>query len=93
MYSHKYSDPRGASQLPFLAILDMVFGRVGSAIALAYSTVSVVVAAPPGLPTSGNGIWFTEPGCGFDFWADDWLPVGNGYLAGQYNDVIFGLGF
>ena len=69
----------------------MVSRRVGWAIAFASSTVIVVVAAPPGFPTSGNGIWFAEPGRGFDFWADDWLPVGNGYLAGQFNDVIYGL--
>ncbi|OSD05704.1 glycoside hydrolase family 95 protein [Trametes coccinea BRFM310] len=39
-----------------------------------------VLAAPPAFPSSGNGLWYTSPGR-FEAWADDWLPVGNGYLA------------
>ncbi|KAM5543882.1 hypothetical protein V8D89_002499 [Ganoderma adspersum] len=68
-----------------LDAFDMLSRRMGVAIVLASFTLSVVVAAPPDFPPSGNGIWFTEPGRGFDFWADDWLPVGNGYLAAMVN--------
>ncbi|EIW55988.1 glycoside hydrolase family 95 protein [Trametes versicolor FP-101664 SS1] len=38
------------------------------------------VAAPPAFPSSGNGLWYKQPGR-FDDWASDWLPVGNGFLA------------
>ncbi|KAJ7489437.1 glycoside hydrolase family 95 protein [Mycena latifolia] len=40
--------------------------------------VSAVVAAPPGFPASGNGLWYTTPSA---IWSRDYLPVGNGYLA------------
>ena len=33
-------------------------------------------------PSSGNGLWFTKPA---ESWASEWLPVGNGYLAGNYS--------
>jgi alpha-L-fucosidase 2 len=36
-------------------------------------------SAPPGFPASGNGLWFTKSA---NAWAKEWLPVGNGYLAG-----------
>ncbi|KAM5541725.1 hypothetical protein V8D89_004454 [Ganoderma adspersum] len=62
----------------------MVSRLVGAAIGLG-SAISATVAAPSAFPSSGNGIWFTEPGRGFEFWADDWLPVGNGYLAAMVN--------
>ncbi|KAJ7705329.1 glycoside hydrolase family 95 protein [Mycena rosella] len=39
---------------------------------------SAAVAAPPGFPASGNGLWYTTPGV---IWSRDYLPVGNGYLA------------
>lgn len=65
----------------------MVFRLVGAAIGLG-SAISATVAAPSAFPSSGNGIWFTSPGRGFEFWADDWLPVGNGYLAGQSSDMF-----
>ncbi len=38
--------------------------------------------APPGFPSSGNGLWYTKPGV---VWAKELLPVGNGYLAGALN--------
>ncbi|KAH9855593.1 glycoside hydrolase family 95 protein [Lenzites betulinus] len=44
------------------------------------TTVSAVIAAPSAFPSSGNGLWYTQPGQP-DAWADDWLPIGNGYLA------------
>ena len=34
--------------------------------------------APPGFPSSGNGLWYKQPG---KIWARDYLPIGNGYLA------------
>ncbi len=55
--------------------------RVGEAIILG-SALSSAVAAPPGLPQSGNALWFTQPGR-FDAWSNDWLPIGNGFLAGE----------
>ncbi|TBU60468.1 Six-hairpin glycosidase-like protein [Dichomitus squalens] len=58
--------------------------RAGVAVGLG-SAISAAVAAPPAFPASGNGIWYTQPGRDFDFWADDWLPVGNGYLAAMVN--------
>ncbi|KAJ6567710.1 glycoside hydrolase family 95 protein [Mycena vulgaris] len=39
---------------------------------------SAAVAAPPGFPASGNGLWYSAPGA---IWSRDYLPVGNGYLA------------
>ncbi|KAI0764822.1 Six-hairpin glycosidase-like protein [Fomes fomentarius] len=53
--------------------------RVGKAIILG-SALSSAVAALPGLPQSGNALWFTQPGR-FDAWSNDWLPIGNGFLA------------
>ncbi|CCM03449.1 uncharacterized protein FIBRA_05582 [Fibroporia radiculosa] len=37
--------------------------------------------APPGFPASGNGLWYISPGQA-DGWATEWLPIGNGYVAG-----------
>ncbi|KAI0646085.1 glycoside hydrolase family 95 protein [Trametes meyenii] len=44
------------------------------------STLSSVLAAPPAFPASGNGLWYKNPGR-FEAWSNDWLPIGNGYLA------------
>jgi len=38
------------------------------------------LTAPQAFPTSGNGLWYTQPG---SVWSRDFLPVGNGYLAGK----------
>lgn len=38
----------------------------------------LVRAAPPGFPSSGNGLWYDSIGT---FWARHFLPLGNGYLA------------
>ncbi|TFK91898.1 glycoside hydrolase family 95 protein [Polyporus arcularius HHB13444] len=57
----------------------MLSRRVGPVIALG-SVVASVAAAPSGFPASGNGLWFSQPGR-FDAWSNDWLPIGNGYLA------------
>lgn len=42
-------------------------------------------AAPSAFPKSGNGLWFTQQG---DNWSREWLPVGNGYLAGEYHPIL-----
>ena len=46
----------------------------------------VAKCTPPGFPSSGNGLWYKEPGM---IWSRDWLPVGNGYLAGVYYILYF----
>lgn len=40
----------------------------------------ISVAAPNGFPASGNGLWYRTEGT---YWVLEWLPVGNGYMAGQ----------
>ncbi|KAG6864486.1 hypothetical protein C0991_009194, partial [Blastosporella zonata] len=40
--------------------------------------VTISISAPPGFPSSGNGLWFNSSGT---VWAKEWLPIGNGYLA------------
>ncbi|KAG6889388.1 hypothetical protein C0992_005520 [Termitomyces sp. T32_za158] len=40
--------------------------------------VTLSISTPPGFPLSGNGLWFNTSA---DVWANEWLPVGNGYLA------------
>jgi hypothetical protein len=52
---------------------------------LSYST-TILAAAPAGFPKSGNGLWYTQPG---GVWSREWLPVGNGYLAGEFS-VFYG---
>ncbi|KAJ7103723.1 glycoside hydrolase family 95 protein [Mycena epipterygia] len=42
------------------------------------AVASVAIAAPPGFPASGNGLWYSAPGV---IWSRDYLPVGNGFLA------------
>ncbi|PCH37096.1 glycoside hydrolase family 95 protein [Wolfiporia cocos MD-104 SS10] len=44
------------------------------------SFIQLVASAPPGFPASGNGLWYTSPGAS-DAWSNEWLPIGNGYLA------------
>lgn len=44
-----------------------------------FSSLGLVASAPPGFPSSGNGLWFTKPA---GVWTE-YLPVGNGYLAGM----------
>jgi hypothetical protein len=39
-----------------------------------------VAAVPAVFPNSGNGLWYNYTG---DVWSKTWLPVGNGYLAGE----------
>lgn len=55
--------------------LDVFFTLLGLSVV---KVPSVARAAPPGFPSSGNGIWFTTPGT---VWAFEYLPIGNGYLA------------
>ena len=45
-----------------------------------YHLGALTVSAPSGFPLSGNGLWFTKSA---DSWVSEWLPVGNGYLAGE----------
>lgn len=48
---------------------------------LASSTIaSVTSAAPSGFPETGNGLWYKTSGT---IWSKEWLPIGNGYLAGE----------
>ena len=42
----------------------------------------LVGAAPSAFPSSGNGLWYTAPGDA-DAWSSEWLPIGNGYIAGK----------
>ena len=51
--------------------------RKTSAILIAGGAVSIL-AAPPGFPASGNGLWYTEPGT---IWSRHSLPIGNGFLG------------
>jgi alpha-L-fucosidase 2 len=41
-----------------------------------------VKAAPPGFPSSGNGLWYTSEGDP-DAWETTALLIGNGFLAGK----------
>ena len=75
--------PQAAVGADLLFVVDtMPSRRAGQAIALG-SLLSSAVAAPSRFPASGNGLWFAQPGR-FDAWSNDWLPIGNGYLAGMY---------
>ena len=37
---------------------------------------------PQGFPASGNGLLYNTPA---NIWVKEWLPVGNGYLAGKHS--------
>ncbi|KAJ7182665.1 glycoside hydrolase family 95 protein [Mycena crocata] len=50
----------------------------GTLLSVFVSAILGTLAAPPGFPASGNGLWYTAPGA---IWSRDYLPVGNGYLA------------
>jgi alpha-L-fucosidase 2 len=45
-----------------------------------YAAVSLPLsrAAPDGFPSSGNGLWYTEPAT---IWSRHYLPIGNGFLG------------
>ncbi|KAI0746485.1 Six-hairpin glycosidase-like protein [Daedaleopsis nitida] len=60
--------------------------RVGEAVVLG-SAISSAVAAPSGFPGSGNGLWFTQQGR-FEAWSNDWLPIGNGYIAAMVQGAV-----
>ncbi|PPR00630.1 hypothetical protein CVT24_005476 [Panaeolus cyanescens] len=45
---------------------------------IALAGLGEVACAPQGFPSSGNGLWYTQPG---KIWSRDYLPIGNGYLA------------
>ncbi|KAF9259264.1 glycoside hydrolase family 95 protein [Marasmius fiardii PR-910] len=47
-------------------------------VAIGLLSSSTSLAAPPGFPASGNGLWYTTPST---TWSKTYLPVGNGYLA------------
>ncbi|KAH9941246.1 Six-hairpin glycosidase-like protein [Epithele typhae] len=60
----------------------MLLGRVVGQVALLSTTLSAALAAPSGFPSTGNGLWYTSQGTAdTEFWSEEWLPVGNGYLA------------
>ena len=85
--AHKY--PRRLEFGCWLALLyffDMLTRRVGEALVLG-ATLSAVVAAPPGFPASGNGMWYNAPS-GVGTWSEDWLPIGNGFLGGKCAFVV-----
>jgi hypothetical protein len=45
------------------------------------SMLGSVGAVPAAFPTSGNGLWYDQPGTN---WATQYLPIGNGYLGGAW---------
>ena len=58
---------------------------------LVFCAVHLALGAPPGFPSSGNGLWYDSVGT---FWARHYLPLGNGYLAamtpgGITQDITF----
>ncbi|KAH9950824.1 glycoside hydrolase family 95 protein [Amylocystis lapponica] len=65
----------------------MLVEQAARLLVLIYST-SLVLSAPPGFPSSGNGLWYTTPGQS-DMWATEWLPIGNGYLAATFPGGTF----
>ncbi|KAF7303769.1 Glycoside hydrolase family 95 protein [Mycena indigotica] len=73
-----------------LSLLFMWLRRVFTVVPI----VAKSIAAPPGFPASGNGLWYKgEDGTpeirivdqplsdGGAFWSRTWLPLGNGYLG------------
>jgi alpha-L-fucosidase 2 len=67
------------SVLPF-ALYDFVRMWVTHILTLLH-LLTVVNSVPPEYPASGNGLWFNSSGI---VWSRDWLPIGNGYLAGEF---------
>ena len=59
--------------------MQMLFRQLYCLVAVT-TCASFTLSAPPGFPSSGNGLWYTTPG---QIWAQELLPVGNGYLAGM----------
>lgn len=59
--------------------------RANARLALFAVFVEGGLAAPSGFPKSGNGLWYTTPGTA---WVSDYLPIGNGYLAGDSQPTI-----
>lgn len=57
-----------------------MFATVASQLLAVYtvSSFSSSRAAPAGFPSSGNGLWYTQPAT---VWSRQYLPIGNGYLA------------
>lgn len=59
--------------------VEILFRRLYCIVAVT-TCVSLTRSTPPGFPSSGNGLWYTTPG---KVWVQEFLPVGNGYLAGM----------
>ncbi|KAH0828626.1 glycoside hydrolase family 95 protein [Lanmaoa asiatica] len=57
--------------------IEMLFRRIYCLVAVT-TCASLTLSTPPGFPSSGNGLWYMTPGT---IWAQELLPVGNGYLA------------
>ncbi|EIM83954.1 uncharacterized protein STEHIDRAFT_123509 [Stereum hirsutum FP-91666 SS1] len=67
------------------SLSDIVFGTVAMRLRYLAEIAGLLVGAggvvsivPTTFPTSGNVMWYTAPGA---TWLEDYLPVGNGYLA------------
>lgn len=41
---------------------------------------------PPTMPSNGNALWYKNEACN---WVREYLPIGNGYLGGEYSCGIF----
>lgn len=59
--------------------------RAGILQAVVLAVAGTSLAAPNGFPASGNGLWYRTPGTS---WVEEFLPIGNGYLAGENNGSI-----
>ncbi|KAG6376718.1 glycoside hydrolase family 95 protein [Boletus reticuloceps] len=58
--------------------IEILLRRFHCLVAVSTWCASLTLSAPPGFPSSGNGLWYTSPGT---VWEHEYLPVGNGYLA------------
>lgn len=79
-----------SSPLPSSRIRMTVFGgtltRSVLCVLLCFAGSSLGV--PKGFPASGNGLWYKQPG---KVWVNDYLPVGNGKLAGMFFELDRGV--
>ncbi|KAA1468613.1 glycoside hydrolase family 95 protein [Dentipellis sp. KUC8613] len=52
--------------------------RLAEVVSTFVAAGAIAHAAPSGFPSTGNGLWYTQPGVD---WTSEFLPIGNGYLA------------
>ncbi|CAE6459283.1 unnamed protein product [Rhizoctonia solani] len=57
-----------------MSLVSLALGLLGSG--------GLALAVPSGFPTSGNGLWYSEPAVN---WSTQYLPIGNGYLGAMIN--------